>query len=156
MIRAAKWSLQELERKYNVALEKTAMLEGEVVTKNALAEDVQRLKDELRGKGTLLVFFFSIGFTSRDTQQLTNGWLAFIPPVKLLCSQMQMWNWQWWSRIRLQTHRLQAWAHTQAAHRRLQGATTTGRHWLEAMRPCPRSEPVWPRTAEHVLHPHAL
>lgn len=86
MIRAAKWSLQELERKYNVALEKTAMLEGEVVTKNALAEDVQRLKDELRGKGTLLVFFFSIGFTSRDTQQLTNGWLAFIPPVKLLCS----------------------------------------------------------------------
>ncbi|KAF9379190.1 NADH:ubiquinone oxidoreductase [Podila verticillata] len=46
--RAAKWSLQELERKYNVALERTAILEGEVSAKAALAEDVQRLKDELR------------------------------------------------------------------------------------------------------------
>ncbi|KAF9403892.1 NADH:ubiquinone oxidoreductase, partial [Podila epigama] len=46
--RAAKWSLQELERKYNVALEKTAMLEGEVSNKNAMAEEMQRLKDELR------------------------------------------------------------------------------------------------------------
>ncbi|KAG0346771.1 NADH:ubiquinone oxidoreductase [Podila humilis] len=46
--RAAKWSLQELERKYNVALEKTAMLEGEVTSKTAMAEEVQRLKDELR------------------------------------------------------------------------------------------------------------
>lgn len=66
MIRAAKWSLQELERKYNVALEKTAMLEGEVSAKNALAEDVQRLKDELRGKGTCACFFFfSIGSLAR-------------------------------------------------------------------------------------------
>ncbi|KAG0030868.1 NADH:ubiquinone oxidoreductase [Podila clonocystis] len=46
--RAAKWSLQELERKYNVALERTAILEGEVSTKAAMAEEVQRLKDELR------------------------------------------------------------------------------------------------------------
>ncbi|KAG0313789.1 NADH:ubiquinone oxidoreductase, partial [Linnemannia gamsii] len=46
--RAAQWSLQELERKYNVALEKQAMLENEVVAKTALAEEVQRLKDELR------------------------------------------------------------------------------------------------------------
>ncbi|KAG9063417.1 NADH:ubiquinone oxidoreductase [Linnemannia hyalina] len=46
--RAAQWSLQELERKYNVALEKEAMLENEVVAKAALAEEVQRLKDELR------------------------------------------------------------------------------------------------------------
>ncbi|KAF8930972.1 hypothetical protein BGZ47_000295, partial [Haplosporangium gracile] len=46
--RAAQWSLQELERKYNVALEKQVMLENEVVAKTALAEEVQRLKDELR------------------------------------------------------------------------------------------------------------
>ncbi|KAG0017500.1 NADH:ubiquinone oxidoreductase, partial [Podila clonocystis] len=46
--RAAKWSLQELERKYNVALERTAILEGEVSAKAAMAEEVQRLKDELR------------------------------------------------------------------------------------------------------------
>ncbi|KAG0324743.1 NADH:ubiquinone oxidoreductase [Podila humilis] len=46
--RAAKWSLQELERKYNVSLERTAILEGEVSAKAALADDVQRLKDELR------------------------------------------------------------------------------------------------------------
>ncbi|KAG9320115.1 hypothetical protein KVV02_005243 [Mortierella alpina] len=46
--RAAQWSLQELERKYNVALERQAMLEGEVAAKAALAEEVQRLKDELR------------------------------------------------------------------------------------------------------------
>ncbi|KAG0050360.1 NADH:ubiquinone oxidoreductase [Gryganskiella cystojenkinii] len=46
--RAAEWSLKEMERKYNVALEKTVMLEGEVTAKAALTEEVQRLKDELR------------------------------------------------------------------------------------------------------------
>ncbi|KAG0305135.1 NADH:ubiquinone oxidoreductase [Dissophora globulifera] len=46
--RATQWSLQELERKYNVALDKQAMLEGEVIAKVALTEEVQRLKDELR------------------------------------------------------------------------------------------------------------
>ncbi|KAF9188695.1 NADH:ubiquinone oxidoreductase [Haplosporangium sp. Z 767] len=46
--RAAQWSLQELERKYNVALEKQAMMENEVAAKATLAEEVQRLKDELR------------------------------------------------------------------------------------------------------------
>ncbi|GJJ78418.1 hypothetical protein EMPS_10777 [Entomortierella parvispora] len=46
--RAAKWSLQELEIKYNASVEKTAILEGEVASKVALSEEVQRLKDELR------------------------------------------------------------------------------------------------------------
>ncbi|KAF9360571.1 hypothetical protein BGX26_008714 [Mortierella sp. AD094] len=46
--RATEWSLQEMERKYNVALEKQAMLENEVSAKVALTEEVQRLKDELR------------------------------------------------------------------------------------------------------------
>ncbi|KAG0252760.1 NADH:ubiquinone oxidoreductase [Mortierella polycephala] len=46
--RAASWSLKELENKYNAAVERTAILEGEVATKAALSEDVQRLKDELR------------------------------------------------------------------------------------------------------------
>lgn len=42
--------MKEMERKYNVALEKTVMLEGEVAAKTAMQEEVQRLKDELRGK----------------------------------------------------------------------------------------------------------
>ncbi|KAF9431402.1 NADH:ubiquinone oxidoreductase [Entomortierella beljakovae] len=46
--RATQWSLQEMERKYNVALERQAMLENEVSAKTALSEEVQRLKDELR------------------------------------------------------------------------------------------------------------
>jgi len=49
LLRAAKWSLQELEIKYNASVEKTAILEGEVASKVALSEEVQRLKDELRG-----------------------------------------------------------------------------------------------------------
>ncbi|KAF9175738.1 NADH:ubiquinone oxidoreductase [Mortierella sp. AD011] len=46
--RATEWSLQEMERKYNIALEKQTILEGEISAKAALAEEVQRLKDELR------------------------------------------------------------------------------------------------------------
>ncbi|KAF9102909.1 NADH:ubiquinone oxidoreductase [Mortierella sp. AM989] len=46
--RATKWSLQELEIKYNAAVEKTALLENEVSAKAVLTEEVQRLKDELR------------------------------------------------------------------------------------------------------------
>ena len=48
-IRAATWSLKELEIKYNAEVEKTAILQGEVAAKAALMEEVQRLKDELRG-----------------------------------------------------------------------------------------------------------
>lgn len=47
--RAAQWSLQEMEMKYNAALERQAMLENEVTAKAALSDEVQRLKDELRG-----------------------------------------------------------------------------------------------------------
>ncbi|KAG0365098.1 NADH:ubiquinone oxidoreductase [Gamsiella multidivaricata] len=46
--RATQWSLQETERKYNVTLEKVAMMENEVAAKAVLTEEVQRLKDELR------------------------------------------------------------------------------------------------------------
>ncbi|KAF9363156.1 NADH:ubiquinone oxidoreductase [Mortierella sp. NVP85] len=46
--RATQWSLQELETKYNAAMEKTAILESEISEKAALAEEMQRLKDELR------------------------------------------------------------------------------------------------------------
>ncbi|KAF9347351.1 NADH:ubiquinone oxidoreductase, partial [Mortierella sp. AD094] len=48
VVRATKWSLQELEIKYNAAVEKTAILESEVTAKATLTEEVQRLKDELR------------------------------------------------------------------------------------------------------------
>ncbi|KAF9286487.1 hypothetical protein BGZ68_002855 [Mortierella alpina] len=47
--RAATWSLKELEIKYNAEVERTAILQGEVAAKAALMEEVQRLKDELRG-----------------------------------------------------------------------------------------------------------
>ncbi|KAG0358599.1 NADH:ubiquinone oxidoreductase, partial [Gamsiella multidivaricata] len=46
--RATKWSLQELEIKYNAAVEKNAILESDVSAKAVLTEEVQRLKDELR------------------------------------------------------------------------------------------------------------
>ncbi|KAG0363058.1 NADH:ubiquinone oxidoreductase [Podila minutissima] len=70
--RAAKWSLQELERKYNVALEKTAMLEGEVSAKNALAEDVQRLKDELRDANVELAVMKSNQAANTSTASLSS------------------------------------------------------------------------------------
>ncbi|KAI8354245.1 hypothetical protein B0O80DRAFT_386314 [Mortierella sp. GBAus27b] len=40
--------LERTGRKYNVALERQAMLENEVTAKNGLGDEVQRLKDELR------------------------------------------------------------------------------------------------------------
>ncbi|KAF9580154.1 hypothetical protein BGW38_003312 [Lunasporangiospora selenospora] len=46
--RAASWSLQEMERKYNVALERTAFLEHEITSKITMSDELQRLKDELR------------------------------------------------------------------------------------------------------------
>lgn len=42
-------SLQDLENRYNKSLERIALLEEELVTKAQLEEEVQRLKDELRG-----------------------------------------------------------------------------------------------------------
>ncbi|CAG8568644.1 7340_t:CDS:2 [Gigaspora margarita] len=46
--RAAKSSLQDLENKYNKAIERNAILENEIEGKNQLIVQVQRLKDELR------------------------------------------------------------------------------------------------------------
>lgn len=42
-------SLQNLETRYNKALERIALLEEELVAKAQLEEEVQRLKDEVRG-----------------------------------------------------------------------------------------------------------
>jgi nuclear distribution protein NudE len=42
-------SLLDLESKYNRAIEEKTLLEQEVVQKAELDEDMQRLKDELRG-----------------------------------------------------------------------------------------------------------
>lgn len=42
-------SLQDLDTRYNKSLERIALLEEELVTKAQLDEEVQRLKDELRG-----------------------------------------------------------------------------------------------------------
>ncbi|CAG8781675.1 14449_t:CDS:2, partial [Acaulospora morrowiae] len=46
--RAAKSSLQDLENKYNKAIERNAILENELEGKTQLIVQVQRLKDELR------------------------------------------------------------------------------------------------------------
>lgn len=43
-------SLQSLETRYNKALERIALLEEELVAKAQLEEEVQRLKDEVRGE----------------------------------------------------------------------------------------------------------
>lgn len=43
-------SLADMESRYNRALEKTALLEEELVAKDQLREENQRLKDEIRGK----------------------------------------------------------------------------------------------------------
>lgn len=43
-------SLQDLENRYNKSLERIALLEEELVMKAQMEEEVQRLKDELRGE----------------------------------------------------------------------------------------------------------
>jgi hypothetical protein len=48
--RAAQSSLADIEMKYNKAIERNAILEQEITTKDQLAEQVQRLKDDLNGK----------------------------------------------------------------------------------------------------------
>lgn len=42
-------SLQDLESRYGKSIERIALLEEELVNKAQLEEEVQRLKDELRG-----------------------------------------------------------------------------------------------------------
>lgn len=43
-------SLADMESRYNKAIERTALLEEELVDKSKLEEENQRLKDELRGE----------------------------------------------------------------------------------------------------------
>ena len=43
-------SLAEMESRYNKALERTVMLEEELVAKARLEDDNQRLRDELQGE----------------------------------------------------------------------------------------------------------
>jgi nuclear distribution protein NudE len=40
-----------MENRYNKAVERTALLEQELVDKARLEEELQRVKDELRGEG---------------------------------------------------------------------------------------------------------
>lgn len=47
-------SLQDLETRYNKSLERIALLEEELVAKAQLEEEVQRLKDDLRGASASL------------------------------------------------------------------------------------------------------
>lgn len=42
-------TLQDMEIRYGKAIERTALLEEELVAKARLEEECQRLKDELRG-----------------------------------------------------------------------------------------------------------
>ncbi|KAG0286295.1 NADH:ubiquinone oxidoreductase, partial [Dissophora globulifera] len=71
--RAIKWSLQELEIKYNVAVEKTVILEGEVSAKAVLTEEVQRLKDELRDANVELAVIKSNQASVNNSNSHNNG-----------------------------------------------------------------------------------
>lgn len=72
-----------MERKYNVALEKAVMLEGEVATKTAMQEEVQRLKDELRGKGHKLKRYIFI------LERLETNILSVLD---FYCTKMPTWS----------------------------------------------------------------
>ena len=48
-VRALESTLSDIESRYGKAIERTILLEEELVAKARLEEDVQRLKDELRG-----------------------------------------------------------------------------------------------------------
>jgi hypothetical protein len=48
--RNAMSSLLDMESRHNRLLEEKILLEEELITKGKLEEDVQRLKDELRGR----------------------------------------------------------------------------------------------------------
>lgn len=48
--RAATSSLTDLEMKLNKAIERNAILENEIIAKDNLTEQAQRLRDELNGK----------------------------------------------------------------------------------------------------------
>jgi hypothetical protein len=49
-------SLQDVESRYNRAIEEKTMLEQELIGKQQLEEEAQRLKDEIRGQLTLIPF----------------------------------------------------------------------------------------------------
>lgn len=55
MSRAATSSLTDLEMKLNKAIEKSAILEHEILAKDNLTEQVQRLRDELNGKNDVVL-----------------------------------------------------------------------------------------------------
>ncbi|KAK3820097.1 MAG: hypothetical protein J3Q66DRAFT_166712 [Benniella sp.] len=71
--RATQWSLQEMERKYNVALERQAMLENEVAAKGVLVGEVQRLKDELRDTNEELAVMKANAVPSRPASSVHSG-----------------------------------------------------------------------------------
>jgi nuclear distribution protein NudE len=49
-------SLAEMESRYNKALERTVMLEEELVAKARLEDDNQRLRDELQGESRVAAY----------------------------------------------------------------------------------------------------
>lgn len=51
--RAISSTLGDVENRYNKAVERTALLEQELVDKARLEEELQRMKDELRGKSRM-------------------------------------------------------------------------------------------------------
>lgn len=54
MCRATIVSLEDFEGRLNQAIERNAFLESELDEKESLLVSVQRLKDEARGKGSIL------------------------------------------------------------------------------------------------------
>jgi len=50
-------TLSEAEVKYNMLVEKTILMEQEIEEKETMQEEMQRLKDEVRGDPTSTYFF---------------------------------------------------------------------------------------------------
>jgi len=58
--RALESTLSDIECRYGKAIERTTLLEEELVAKAQLEEDIQRLKDDLRGKPILFTIVCKI------------------------------------------------------------------------------------------------
>lgn len=64
--RMVRSSLHDIEQRYNQQMEKTTLMEGELITKTQLEEENQRLRDEIRGKFCVATLRTSSGLSSHN------------------------------------------------------------------------------------------
>lgn len=73
-------TLQDLENRYSRSIERTALLEEELVAKARLEEEVQRLKDELRGARAMATFLDLCGPNCAQTPTRSSACCAYNEP----------------------------------------------------------------------------